>query len=265
MSLMSRWEARIVVPTGGWDMDLTESGGGGTNTITLPAGNYYWNSTDTDPTLLLTLGNICDDQSIANGNSYTYTFSVSDGEAGTGKLTVSAAFGGTFTLTNVQSDLLALLGFDADLSPTASSFTSDNHVQGLWLPDCPVETPYGLASSGMPVSAAVMTMSEDGTYFASHGAKITRNEYTYAAVSLARTIAASESVASESYEQFWLDCIRGEKTWANAGRRLRYYKDVTDDATYKTYNVAAVQSPAMSRASGDYEGFWTVGLSVVEN
>jgi hypothetical protein len=246
-------------------MDLTESAGGGTNTITLLADTYYWSSVDgVGSTLTTTLASLCDDQSVTNGNSNGYTFALSAGELGTGKLTVSVD-SGTFTLTSIQADLLALMGFTGDMTPTAASFVGTNHVESLWLPDCPVETPYGLASSGLVSSEAMVTLAPDGTYFASHGSKMTTNEYIYQAVSVAKTVAASEGTTGESYETWWLDTVRGEEPWATAGRQVRFYKDTDVDATYLTFNVTGVSRPEISRRESSYDGYWRVRLEVAEN
>lgn len=263
-SLYSKWEARITIPTGGWVASMTDAGGTDASAISLSAGaTYYWSSAGSGAE---DLPKTIEDQINASGTlSGGYTVVVADGvpgAGGTGQLSIAGP--GTFSITWTSTDLRDCLGFTGNVSG-ADVYTSPNHVEGLWLPACPVDTPFGLSSSGLVVSAVAETLSEDGTFYSSHGSKHTRNEYTYRAVTIARTVAASESVTNESYESFWLDAIRGEEPWATAGRQLRYYKDCTDDATYKTYNVINATSPDISRHTEDYDGFWTVGLQVVEN
>ena len=266
MSHHGRWESRITIPTGDWTASLTESGGGGAQTITLTAANtYYWSSAGNDTVdLPARLAALLDAASVAAGNSNTYTVTVSAGELGTGKLSLSVS-AGTFTLTSIDDDLEELMGLGGELTPTAASWTGASHVEGLWLPDCPVETPYGLASSGLVSSEAIITLAPDGTYFASHGSKMVTNEYVYEAVSVSKTVAASESTTAESFETWWLDTVRGEEPWASAGRQVRFYKDVDDDATFLTFNVTSVARPGISRRESNYDGYWRVRLEVVEN
>ena len=266
MSLHGKLEARIVIPSGDWTALLTESGGGGAQTITLTAATTYnWRSVGTEANdLAADLKAKLEAASVAAGNSNTYTVTISAGEGGTGKLMIAVS-AGTFTLTSIDDDLQALMGFTAVLTPAAASCTGGRRVEGLWLPGCPVDTPYGLSSSGLVVSDAVETLSDDGTYSVRHGSKHVRNEYTWHAVAIAKTVAASEATTAASYETFWLDAIRGEEPWANAGRQLRWYQDADDDATYKTVNALNVRSPDIARLQPEYDGLWTVRLAVVEN
>lgn len=261
MSLWSKWEGRAVIPSGNWTCALTD-GTGGPYTITLTAANTYYHSSPGNDTVDLP-AKLKALFEAAGGGVRTYTVTCSAGESGTGKYTI-AVDSGTFSITWTSTDLRDLLGFTGNISAQTTS-TGSNHAQGLWLPECPVETPYGLASSGMPMSTAVVSLSEDGTYSVTHGAKHTRNEYVYGLVALSKVVAASESTTNESYETFWLDTIRGEEPWANAGRQVRYYADTDVDGTYITFNVLNVARPDIARASPDWDGFWTVRLEVAVN
>jgi len=266
MSLHSKWEHLLTIPTGDWTMSLTESGGGGAQTITLTAANtYYWSSAGNDTVdLAARLKALLDAASVAAGNSNTYTVTIAAGELGTGKLTIAVS-AGTFTLTSINDDAQALMGFTAELTPTAASFTSDKQVESLWLPDTTVETPQGLASSGKVVSTSLVTVSEDGTVSNVHGSKHVRNEYVYAFVPVAKAIQASESVTNTSFESWWLHGIRGQEPWAKAGQQVRYYKDADADGTSLTFNAIPQQSPQSERTQADYDGFWTIRLDVIEN
>jgi hypothetical protein len=269
MGHVGKWEARIVVPTGGWvdagNFTLSEDAGGGAQDVTITAGNYWWSSGDGGNDFAAQLKA---DLETASFNTLTYTVTVSAGAGGTGLITMTVS-SGVSTITWGSSDgatVRDLCGY-AGATTVLSGVDQDgsSQVQGLWLPGCPVETPGGLDSSGVPVSAGFRTLAEDGTYLATHGSKMVTNEYTHEAVAVARTIAASESTSNESYEQFWLDAIRGEKAWAKAGRQLRFYKDADVDGTYKTHNVLNVRKPDIARRQADFDGFWRVRIEVVEN
>lgn len=260
--MAGKWEARIVIPTGGWVASVTDAGGTDATAISLAAGATYYHSSAGSGANDLA-AEIQSDLNASVTLSGTYTVTVSAGEGGTGKYTIAST--GNFSVAWTSTGLRDCLGFSTAPGGAASSYTSEGQAEGLWLPDCPAETPYGLASSGKPRSAALVTLSEDGTYFATHGDVVRFNSYAYRAVSRARTIAASETVANESYEQFWLDAIRGEAAWANAGRKLRWYADADTDATYKTYNATDVVEPMVERHSPDYDGLWSVRLEVAED
>ncbi len=261
MSLHSKWEARIVIPTGNWVASFTDTGGTDATAVTLVAANtYYWSSDGNDSN---TLVEEIQDQLNASGTlDGTFTVTIGAGESGTGKLTIASTV--AFTNSWTSTDLRNLCGFNGNISSTTSA-VGNTHVEALWLPDCPVETPYGLGSRGLPISTGMISLSEDGTYTATHGSKHTRNEYTYSMVSISKVVQTSESTIDESYETFWLDAIRGEEPWANAGRELRFYKDTDADNISITYNVTAARSPDIQRASQDWDGFWTVHIEVAHN
>lgn len=258
-SLHSKWEARIKIPTGGWGITFTDSGGAGALTLTA-ANTYYHSSAGNDSvTLHARIAALANASGTLNG---TYSSSIGAGENGTGTITFSCTE--SFSITFTNTDLRDTLGFTGNTG-SATSHESDQHVQGLWLPDCPVETPYHLSSAGRVRSAGIVTLAEDGTYYAFHGASHTMNEYVYAACTQAKTITAAESTTGESYETFWKDAVRGEEPWAVAGRQLRFYKDTTDDATFLTYNVTDIAEPNYNRVRPDWDGLWSVRLDVVQN
>jgi hypothetical protein len=261
--MSGKWEARVVIPSGGWTITVTDSGGTATDVVSLAAAEtYYHSSTGTEANdLPAEIQAQLNASGTLNG---TYAVTVSAGEGGTGKYTLSATETFTVSWPAASLDLRNLLGWTSGLAGQ-STYTAPNAAEGLWLPDCPVETPYGLDSAGKPRSAALVTLSEDGTYFATHGDYVRNNSYYYRAVSKARAIQASEATTNESYESFWFDAVTGEEPWANAGRQLRWYKDADTDATYQTYNAVRVAEPMLERTAADYDGLWQVTIEVVEN
>ena len=267
MGTPSKWEALITIPTGDWTASLTESGGGGAQTITLSATEtYYWSSAGNNSVSIASrLKTILEAASVTAGNSNTYTVTPALGALGAGTLVISVD-AGTYTLTSVDADLLALMGFTGDLTPTASSFTGTQHMESSWLPDCPVETPFGLDSAGMPVSAASNSLSEDGSAFCFQGAVRVDNNYVYQAVSIEKAVTTSETTTAASYQSFWADCIRGEEPWcAVPSAQLRYYKDADTDGTFITFNVTDSGQPNVVRHSANFDGYWTIRLDVTEN
>lgn len=255
-----RWEGRIKIPTGGWSIAVTDSGGG-PETISLTAANTYYHSSAGNDSVDLgaKLKALLDANSTLAG---TYTVSIAAGEGGTGKYTISATGGGNISITWTSTALRDLLGFTGNLSG-AASYTGTNHAQALWLPTCPVETRYGLSSDGLKLRDGSVALAPDGTYKAIVYASHTRNEYVYPWIRAARCIQAEESTTNESFERFWHHVIAGDGAWAEAGAELRWYKDAADDATFKTFNVTDVSRPMYDRALDEFAGLWKVTLPVV--
>lgn len=253
---IGKWEHALVVPTDGWDISVTDSGGA--DTITVPAGTYYWSSVgDGSNDLAAELQS----QLNASGTlSGTYTVTISAGVGGTGKTTI--ACDESFTATWDDTELRNLFGFDGNISSTTSA-TGANHAEGLWLPSAPVDTLYGLGSQGKPVSASMVSMAPDGTMTAFHGPKHRRNEYQYQAVVGTRVVQSKETTTNESYETWWLDGVRGEATWAKGGRNVRYYADADTDGTYLEYHITEQSEPLTDRRDASYDGLWTVRIPVV--
>lgn len=109
----------------------------------------------------------------------------------------------------------------------------------------------------------MVRIAPDGTYTAFHGPSRTRNLLRWPVVQVHRVIAAEETTTNESFEQFWLDTVRGEAAWAQSGR-LRWYPDETVDGTSFTYAVTDAVSPQYERVDPTYDGLWAVSLAVSE-
>lgn len=258
--MIGKWEALATIPTGDWEFALTDNSGG-PYTITLTAANTYYHSSAGNDSVDLP-AKLKELMDAASGQ--TYTVSVSAGVSGTGKYTISVD-SGTFTISWTDTALRNLLGIDAgdDVSAVAT-VTGSSQAEGLWLPQCPVETPYGLASQGIPISAADVMLSPDGTMYAFHGPLRRENEYVYRAVDVARVIASQEGTVNESFEQFWLDAIRGDASWATAGRSFKFYEDAGDDATFLTYHILTEDRPTVARLDPTFDGLWTVTIKTVD-
>jgi len=259
-SLHGRWEARVVVPTGGWTVSVTDSGGTDASAISLAAAETYYHGS---------AGNNSNDlaaemQSQLNASatlSGTYTVTVSTGELGTGKYTI--ACDESYSLTWTSTALRDVCGFTANVSSQTSA-TGANHAQGLWLPDCVAEPEYGLASAGKQVVDRKVTLAEDGTFYSYSGASHVRNTITHPMVTKAKTLVASETTTGASFEQFWKDAIIGQQAYFTAGSQLRYYPDTSDDTTYFTYNELTPFRPSYERVEADSIEYWSVALDVVK-
>lgn len=264
MSLLCRFESYMEIPTGDWTAVLTESGGGGTPTITFTAGTgYYWDNDGGAPTGFGFREELEDKLNTASPNANTYTVTLdTSADNGTGKLTI-AVDAGTFTLTSVNSDMLAWMGFTSNLSPTASSFQGSKQVEGMWLPDCPANSKYGLNTYGKPIGQTVPMIAPDGTYSIFQGSTQTRNQIAFAMVSKAKTITGEENTANESFETWWLDSVYGGEPWS-AGAKVAFVTDRANPVLAYYYNVLNVGEPPYERALDDYDGYYAITLDLLK-
>ena len=267
MSMLSRWEAPIEIPTGDWTFVLAESGGGGTPTVTLVAARkYYWTneySGGGDPGGFGLRESLEDAINTASPNARTYTVTLdATSDTATGKLTIAVS-SGDYTMSSVDADLLSLMGFAAG-PVAASTATGTKAVEALWLPDCVGNAPDGLTTAGRVVSQSRAMIAPGGTYSNFKGASRTENQIWYDVNTRARTVAAEESVTNESYETFWLDAVRGDEPWSNAGEKLQVWPDRNTEATSHIYNMRNTASPDYERAEENHDNYYRVTLELVK-
>lgn len=224
-------EGRIRVPTGGWAVSANE--GGGPQTATVAAGDYYLSTGVGAGTSLLAALEAALDASPLTGN---FVCAISAAEGGTGKVTISSS--ASFTLTWTSTDLRDVLGFAADLTPTNTTFTSPNQARALWLPPCPFQAPQG-EFGGWRESGLRVQRSLAGHFFARHGQRRRANEIIYPVVSRARTALQAESTVNESYERFWIDSVLGEAAWATPAGPIRWHPSASDNSptAFYTYSI----------------------------
>ncbi len=247
-------ESLITIPTGNWTMDFVHSSEG-SKTITLTAANtYYWSSAGNDTVdLVARLEALLDAAFTAD-----WTVSIGAGENGTGKVTISVAGGGTFTTANTDADLQTLLGMTGgEFSSGAASQTSPGHVRGLWLPDGPPQSLYGVSSVGWSEFDAATTEAPDGTTVSTAYNEKRANGLGWIC-KRSKVVVEYESTAGESYEQFYRDCVYGNAAFATAGGPIRWTPDAADDATFHTYKLPVRSVFRHERLSGDWVGYFQI-------
>lgn len=191
---------------------------GGPLTVTVTAGTYY--ITDLCATIQTAIRNLAG--TVGDGA----TVSVSNGESGTGKVTIT---GSTFSITWTSTDLRDVLGFAGNIT-SQTSVTGDKHAKGMWIPSVPKWTKHGDDegddNSAVYVSDLRQTVSPQG-----HVKTLVNTRYSeyrgirWEGVPQARARRMHESVTGESFERFWLDCILGDQTYFQVGSALRLYWD----------------------------------------
>jgi len=250
---VGKLEGRIVVPTGGWSFELTDSSGGPYTISLTAADTYYLSSADSEANGLL-----ADLKSKMDAAGNTYSVNLSDT---TGKVTITVDTG-TFSVTWTSTDLRDLLGFDSNISAKVTT-TGASQCESLWRPSAHCMPDFGLNSPGLVVSNAMVRIAPDGTYSAFHGPSRTRNRLSWPVIPVSQVVEAEETTTNASFERFWIDTVRGEAGWAQAGR-LRWYPEETDDATFISYAVTDAISPQYERVDPTYDGLWSVSLVVSE-
>lgn len=142
----------------------------------------------------------------AVGNNFTAT--ISDGEGGTGRVTLnntSTPWSLAFTTTAGRD----AIGFSADITAVSSAQTG-TCARGLWLPgaNVPKFSMYGDGASGSIASDFRATKGPKGHMDALVGNYHRLHErVSWSAVPSNRAMAHHESVTNESFESFVLDCM----------------------------------------------------------
>jgi len=247
-------ESLITAPTA-FTFTLSDTtGGASSELITIPATNtYYWSAAGNDsvdfPAKLKAL------MEAVSTNTYTVTIDAT--EDGTGALTIAVS-SGLFTIVWTNSAVGELCGFTASISGQSSS--TGTHVQGLWLPDCPFESPYGTSDEGTTEYDGSSTQSPNGVVVSTAYNSRTANSLMWQVVNKKKVRTADESSTNESYQSFYDDCIFGSASWANAGGPVNWHPDADTDATYVNYKIPVGQQNANERVQPDYTGYYRVDI-----
>lgn len=202
--------------------------GGGADNITIPVGNYFLNSVGNGGATRSFLAELAFqmESSMGAGSS---SCTVDDGsDTSLGKVTISRS--SAFSITWNSTTLRDLLGFTGNLG-SASSHLSTNHAKYLFLPNCGrsgVLSPQ--ASDGAIEADYTLSMGTDGTPYALSYSKRYRDTLEFRTLKGSKTWISLDVTTNEALEQFYSDVI------SNA-LRLRFHKDRSDDATYRTWIV----------------------------
>lgn len=261
MSDLGKLEA-LITPPETWTATLTESGGGGAQTVTINTTDIaYWSSAPSGNDFATRLGSALTAASVLTGNNNSYAATVSAAVGGTGKLTI-AVDAGTFTLAWVDTDFRDLCGFTGDLNPTAATFTSDNHVEALWLPQGAQVTMAGSGHKGKYETDAMELSSAAGhqTTLATYERRVL--SITWEGVELKRVHVITGNDANEAYETFWKNAVLGKATWAYVGDKIRLHWDAGTDATFMTGKIGggALKEILAEQLTDRHRGQWILSV-----
>lgn len=246
-----RLDAQVTVPSGGWSVALTITAVGGPFTVTVAAGNYYASS------LVTAFETALDAASGADGD---FTVSISDGESGTGLMTISHTVQ-TFSWTWTHTAFRNWCGFTGNNTPAASSFTGTEMVESLWLPNCEIASTYGNGDEGHTETDFGSTESPRGDVRGLvYNTRQVLPSVRWSHVPKANARIAAESVSNSSFERWWRNTQGGELSYFEPGSPFRLYWDA-GSGTYKTYRIAAKTGTEMNRSVEEWDGLYAIELA----
>jgi hypothetical protein len=257
-----RVEGIIVIPTGGWAMDVVGTASG---TATVPAGSYFLSSGVSGGNSLVAAVKAA----IEAVTSDTHTVTIADGEGDvSGRCTIDSDIGiGSFEITWTDTELRDVLGFEADGDLSgALTYTSTDHVKMAWLPGTKRISEYGPSDLGRAISNVRQQRTGDGN-IKSIGGKVRREQSVqWRGVPYKRMRVAGEGAgqANMSLEQFWLDSIQAQQSGATLGGLMRYYWDADADATYYEFYLQGElpQRFEPTMTSAGFTSYWDITLDM---
>ena len=197
----------------------------GATPITIPVGRYYLSSVGSGGATRSFIAEFKNQLDTATATTFTLTLD-DNTDTSTGKLTI--ARGTNFTLTWSSTTLRDYLGFTAGIT-AALTGTGANQCRFLWLPNVGrsgIMAPE--ASDGALETDASTAMSTDGTVYNLAYSTRYKDSLQHVMVLANKTWISKESTVNESFERFYRDLIP-------CGFRLRFHKDRSDDATYRSW------------------------------
>lgn len=203
-----------------WEVSGTDSGGAWGPATVLASGATSYIS-DLATTL----------QTVINATATdTHTVTISDGENGTGLVTISKT-AGTWSMS-FTAGLLQAIGFEANISSVSTAQTGTIQAAGLWLPDCPIISQRQAADAPY-VTDLITTVSPRGHVKTMYGNRYRKlSGIMWSHVTEAKTTAVAETTSRASFEQFWIDNVLGAGySFCTTGAKWRLYWDA-DSATY---------------------------------
>jgi hypothetical protein len=197
---------------------------GGPVAWSVAAGNYYpWELVAAFQAAIIAAAGFIGDN---------FTATLSDGEGGTGRVTLtnpSTPWSLTFTTTALRD----AIGFSGNITNVSTAQTG-THMRGLWLPGVPKFSPYGDGATG-DIESDLRTLRGPtgrlstlvGNYFDLH------RGVAWTGVPNTRAMAHHESVANESFQSFFRDVALGRvSSYIPVGPYVRLVWDADVDGTY---------------------------------
>ena len=241
-----RLESQAMVLSSAWTGTLNE--GGGAVAWSISPGTY-------SPTTLATA--LAATLTAAGGS---YTVSIANGEAGTGKVTIAEGSSTVFTLNWTSTAARDFFGFTGNLSGSAT-YTSTYGVLGLWLPDCILKGAYVSGDEGHWEGGPSQTVSPLGaTMTLLHPTRVRIGPVVWSHVSAARSRQYSETSGVRSFERFVRDTMFGQTAGFTPGGTVRLYWDAGAGG-YVDINPEARETTELGRAVEEYGGLYACSIA----
>jgi hypothetical protein len=249
---IGRLDADITVPTGGWDLSYTDSAGGPL-TANIAAGTYLPNELVSAVQAAVI--------ALAGAVGATFTATISDGESGTGLVTLNAT-ATPWSISWTDTDLRDALGFAGNITAVSASQTGTKCAVGLWLPGNPAMfSMYGSGSAGTRVTDYAATVGPTGRVHALMG-----NQYVqhvgvrWDGVPSHRALAHFETITGESFESFVRDVMTNRKSYVSINPLIRLTWSADVDATYAEGRVLWPAVFDLEAMVTGWTGRWNVRL-----
>lgn len=246
MSKSGRLEAQITVPAGGWTVALTVTAIGGPTNVTIPAGTYW--ISELISTFITQLN-------AAFGGDGAFTFSANWDEGGDGIFALFHATE-TFSLTWTSTSLRNLLGFTADLTPAALSFTGTEQIESFWMADCPFDAPRGVTTGIRTFDRTVQVSPQGDTSALSYQSRRKVGGISFPMVGKARTFRAHEVIANESFETWFENTHGALVTYFGTAPKCRFYWDANALDKIEFRLTKPVDSFMPERVDQQWIGLW---------
>jgi hypothetical protein len=225
MALM-KLEGEIVITAS--TVLATMNDGGGADTITIPAGRYFLNTIGSGGATRTFLNEIAFQMESSMGAGSSSVTVDDTADTALGKVTISRSSG--FSITWSSTSLRNALGFTGN-SSTATSHTGSNHAKYLFMPNCGRSGVMGPETSDGAIEADyTLSMGTDGTVYALAYSKRYMDSLEFRTLKGSKTWSALDVTTNEALEQFYGDVI-------SLGLRVRFHKDRSDDATFRTWVI----------------------------
>lgn len=249
---LPRLESRITVPTGGWQVQVTDDVG--TGSVTVPADDYYMAD------LIGALETVLD----ARGGAGGYTVSVESAfsDTASGKVSIERT-AGTFTAISWTSTALRdALGFTGSEVISSRLVTSANSSPRLWLPNVgrmplepdPESTSYEL---GHPEWEYMVADAPDGTLsVAVLAERYVLPLFLWENVRGYKAWRALEQVGNESFEKWAIELASTE-----GGAPFKYFPDRDDSRAWELQfeDLTELRAQPIEKGWVGTNSLWVIG------
>ncbi len=196
--------------------------GSGAADATMAEGDHFWRNDATANDLAEVLKDALDTAAVATGSGQTYTVALNDN----GTLTITASAGTVqldWSHANTTADR-TLFGFDAGLTSSAISISSDFQVGNAWHP----EQAYVDDSERVPVYRSAVTGIMNGRTRTQRWGSVTKRQILVDILPPNKVFTAEEIRQNEAFERF--------QAWLSQGGRYEFCRDFPNTpGTYQTY------------------------------